>query len=53
MTRFLAKELSTAHWFDVSAAKRDFGYEPRVSIREGLERLRVWLRENAVPQEVG
>lgn len=53
MTRFLAKELSTAHWFDVSAAKRDFGYEPRVSIREGLERLRVWLRENSVPQEVG
>lgn len=40
MTRFVAKELSTAHWFKLDAARRDFGYEPRVSVREGLERLR-------------
>lgn len=39
MTRFVARELSTAHWFDISAAKRDFGYVPRVSIDEGLKRL--------------
>lgn len=39
MTRFLASELSTAHWFDISAARRDLGYEPRVSIDEGLRRL--------------
>jgi nucleoside-diphosphate-sugar epimerase len=39
MTRFVARELSTAHWFDISAAKRDLGYEPRVSIDEGLRRL--------------
>ncbi len=39
MTRFVARELSTAHWFDISAAKRDFGYRPRVSIDDGLERL--------------
>src|SRR5262249_11842317 len=25
MTRFVARELSTAHWFDISAAKRDLG----------------------------
>ena len=43
MTRFLAKELSTAHWFNIGAAKRDFGYEPTVSIDEGLERLEKWL----------
>ena len=42
-TRFVAKELTTAHWFDISAAKRDLGYEPRVSIDEGLARLREWL----------
>src|SRR5262249_31758989 len=35
MTRFLARELATAHWFDLSAARRDLGYEPRVSIEEG------------------
>lgn len=39
MTRFLARQLSTAHWFDISAARRDLGYEPRVSIEQGLERL--------------
>lgn len=39
MTRFLARELSTAHWFNISAAKRDFGFHPKVSIEEGLNRL--------------
>lgn len=40
MTRFLARELSTAHWFDLSAARRDLGYRPRVSVAEGLSRLK-------------
>jgi nucleoside-diphosphate-sugar epimerase len=39
LTRFLARQLSSAHWFDIWAARRDLGYEPRVSIAEGLERL--------------
>jgi nucleoside-diphosphate-sugar epimerase len=43
MTRFLAKELSTAHWFDISAAKRDLGYHPQVSIDQGLARLQAAL----------
>lgn len=46
MTRFVAKELSTAHWFDISAAKRDFGYVPKVSIDEGLNRLSDYLKSN-------
>ncbi len=45
MTRFLAAQLSTSHWFDVSAARRDFGYEPRVPMAEGMRRLGAWLRE--------
>lgn len=44
MTRFVAKELSTAHWFDLSAAKSDFGYCPEVSIDEGMTRLQNWLQ---------
>ena len=40
MTPFLARELATAHWFDLGAARRDLGYVPIVSIAEGLERLR-------------
>ncbi len=45
MTRFLAEQLSTPHWYDISAARRDFGYVPRVSTAEGLERLATWWRE--------
>ncbi len=49
MTRFLARELATAHWFDISAAKRDLGYSPDISIEEGLKRLKAWLSESAFP----
>lgn len=45
MTRFVARELSTAHWFDLSAARRDFGHQPQVSFAEGMERLATWLKE--------
>jgi nucleoside-diphosphate-sugar epimerase len=45
MTRWAARELATTHWFDIGAAKRDLGYTPKVSIEEGLTRLRVWLQE--------
>jgi 2-alkyl-3-oxoalkanoate reductase len=44
MTRFLARQLSTTHWFKIDAARRDLGYRPLVSIAEGLCRLRAWLR---------
>lgn len=40
MTRFLAEQLVTTHWYDMAPARRDFGYRPRVSFAEGLERLR-------------
>ena len=39
VTRWSAEHLSTAHWYDISAAKRDFGYEVEVSVSEGLELL--------------
>ncbi len=43
ITRFIAHELCTAHWFDIAAARRDLGYVPRVSIEEGLRRLKASL----------
>jgi len=46
MTRFVAEELATSHWFDIGAAKRDLGYRPTVGTAEGLRRLAAWLREN-------
>lgn len=47
MTRFLAEQLATAHWYDISAARRDFGYVPTVSFEAGLRLLREdWLARN-------
>lgn len=45
MTRFIARNLATAHWYDISAAERDIGYTPRVSNEEGLALLRAWFAE--------
>jgi nucleoside-diphosphate-sugar epimerase len=47
LTRFVARELSTAHWFNISAARRDFAYQPLVSIDTGMERLQAWLEREA------
>ena len=55
MTRFIARELTTAHWFDIGAARRDLDYEPKVSQAEGLKRLEIWMQKreghypNALP----
>jgi len=46
MTRFVARSLSTDHWFDIRAARQDFGYQPRVSTAEGMRRLGEWLNGN-------
>jgi nucleoside-diphosphate-sugar epimerase len=35
----LAAQLALSHYFDISAARRDFGYQPRVSTADGLRRL--------------
>ena len=43
ITLFLAQQLSAAHWYDISAAKRDFGYQAAVSIEEGMGQLKDWL----------
>ncbi len=43
ITRFLAETVSQSNWFNIDAAKRDLGYAPKISIPEGLRRLREWL----------
>jgi nucleoside-diphosphate-sugar epimerase len=47
ITLFLAQQLSTAHWYDISAARKDFGYEAEVSLEQGMERLRIWVLKNS------
>lgn len=43
LTRFVVQQLTTAHWFDISAARRDLGYAPSVTIEEGMRRLAAWF----------
>ena len=47
MTRFVARQLSTSHWYRLDAARRDFGYVPRIPVEEGLRRLRESLQESS------
>lgn len=47
MTRFVARQLATAHWFDISAAQRDLGYQVEVNLEEGFTRLGRSLAEAA------
>ena len=45
LSRFLAAELSTSHYFDISRARNDFGYQPRISLAEGMRRLAESLKK--------
>ena len=38
MTRFLVDQLATSHYFDISRARRELGYEPRIGTDDGLEK---------------
>jgi len=40
LTRFLAEQLGTAHWFDQRRTRAALGWIPRVSLDEGFEALR-------------
>jgi nucleoside-diphosphate-sugar epimerase len=40
MTRFVALQFGTSHYFSHANAKNDFGYTPKVTIEESLQRLR-------------
>ncbi len=42
MTRFLAGQLATAHWFDLRQTREVLQWQPRVSLDEGFARLRAW-----------
>lgn len=39
MARFLAAQLATSHYFNITRAREDFGYEPQISTAEGMRRL--------------
>jgi len=45
MTRFVAKEMATDHWFDITAARRDLGYKPKMTMAAGTAELIEHLRK--------
>ncbi len=49
MTRFLADELSTAHWFSLKAAQDDLSYIPLINNEEGFQKVleSAWFQELA------
>lgn len=44
MTRFVATELAKDHYFDISAAKQNLGYQPSVYTEQGMEELVAHLK---------
>lgn len=46
MTRFLADQLATSHFFDISKARKELGYAPKIGTDEALERT---LKAFAIP----
>jgi nucleoside-diphosphate-sugar epimerase len=39
MTRYLARQLTTAHWFDIGAARRDLGFSPDMTFEGALSAI--------------
>ena len=50
LTRFIVEQMTTSHWFNIDAARRDLGYTPRVSMAEGLARLSQHLARERMQQ---
>lgn len=48
LTRFVAEQLGTAHWFDIAATRADLAWEPAVSLDEGFTRLAAWYADHPV-----
>jgi 2-alkyl-3-oxoalkanoate reductase len=47
ITRFVAEQLATAHWFDQREVQADLNWRPEVSLAEGFERLAQWFSREA------
>ena len=43
LTRFVAEQLGTAHWFDQRAVQEDLGWTPHVSLDVGFHHLTQWF----------
>jgi nucleoside-diphosphate-sugar epimerase len=46
ITRFLATEVAKSHYFDISRAKRELGYQLQFTMEEATQRTVEWLRQS-------
>ncbi len=49
MTRFLAEQLATGHWFDQRRTRAALGWRPHVGLDEGFARLAAWYAPATAP----
>ena len=45
LTRYAVSLLAKSMTLDISAARRDLGYQPRISVDEGLDRFVDWWKK--------
>jgi nucleoside-diphosphate-sugar epimerase len=46
ITRFVAEQLATAHWFDQCEVHSDLNWYPEVTLAEGFDRLAAWFEKH-------
>lgn len=44
LTRYMVDELARDHYYDISRARKDLGYEPRVTIEIGMDAFIEWIK---------
>lgn len=53
MTRFLAEQMGTAHWFDQRRTREALGWTPKIGLDQGFELLRASLRDSSAAWPAG
>lgn len=49
MTRFVALQLAKTHTYDITAAQRDLDYHPKVTLKQGMQRLAGYCQQSPPP----
>lgn len=48
MTRFLAEQLATSHWFKTDKAQKELGWRPQVGLEEGIQKTLAYIASTGV-----